>query len=147
MASQVRQVFYIEDPIKVALQYVMKRVPRDLYGLEEKNCPNIEQVFWSELDDYAHDISESHNVTESINQTRDNEVVETMDIPSHLLEVQEDEEAEEDSYIDDTDYDQMDINKQKSLFMTVTSHFCIPLLTLNDVGNFGFIILYIYILY
>ena len=40
---------------------------RDLYGLEEENCPNIEQVFWSELDDYAHDTSESHNVAESIN--------------------------------------------------------------------------------
>ena len=70
-----------------------------------------------------------------------------MDIPSHLLEVQEDEKAEEDSDIDDTDWDLMDINEYKSLFMTVTSHFCIPLLTLNDVGNFGFIVLYVNILY
>ena len=111
MASQVRQVFYMEDPIEVGLHYVMKRVPRDLYGLEEENCPNIEQVFWSELDDYAHNISESHNVVESINWARDDEAVETMDIPSHLLEVQEDEEAEEDSNIDDTDWDWMDINE------------------------------------
>ena len=113
MASQMKQVFYIDDPIEVGLHYVMKKVSRDLYGLKEENCPNIDQVFWSELDDYAHDISESHNVTESINQTRDNEVVETMDIPSQLLEVQEDEEIEDDSDIDDTDWDQMDINQQK----------------------------------
>ncbi|KAG6499767.1 hypothetical protein ZIOFF_039559 [Zingiber officinale] len=49
MPSQVHQVFYVPDPLVDSLQYVMNRVPRDLYegdyGINDGN------TYWSELHD------------------------------------------------------------------------------------------------
>ncbi|XP_070003065.1 uncharacterized protein [Nicotiana sylvestris] len=51
LASQVHQVFYVEDPIEKDVYYARNKVPVDLYDLEEENCPNIGETFWREPND------------------------------------------------------------------------------------------------
>uniref|UniRef100_A0A803N8D5 DUF4216 domain-containing protein n=1 Tax=Chenopodium quinoa TaxID=63459 RepID=A0A803N8D5_CHEQI len=45
LASQVHQVYYSQDPLEKDIQYVMKRVPRDLFEFEEALS---EETYWEE---------------------------------------------------------------------------------------------------
>ncbi|TMW86246.1 hypothetical protein EJD97_021703, partial [Solanum chilense] len=46
LASQVHQIFYVEDPIEKDVYYSNSKVNVDLFGLEEdQNCPNIGDTF------------------------------------------------------------------------------------------------------
>uniref|UniRef100_A0A803MGC2 Transposase-associated domain-containing protein n=1 Tax=Chenopodium quinoa TaxID=63459 RepID=A0A803MGC2_CHEQI len=45
LASQVHQVYYSQDPLEKDIQYVMKRVPRDLFDFEEALN---EETYWEE---------------------------------------------------------------------------------------------------
>ena len=48
LASQMHQVFYVENPVEKNVYYARNKVPVDLYDLEEDNCPNIEETFLRE---------------------------------------------------------------------------------------------------
>ncbi|WMV24701.1 hypothetical protein MTR67_018086 [Solanum verrucosum] len=45
LASQVHQVFYVEDPIEKDVYYARTKVHVDFFDLEEENCPNIGKHF------------------------------------------------------------------------------------------------------
>ncbi|XP_060170674.1 uncharacterized protein LOC132601609 [Lycium barbarum] len=51
LASQVHQVFYVEDPVEKEVYYARNKIPVDLYDLEEENCPNIRDTFWRDPND------------------------------------------------------------------------------------------------
>ncbi|KAL9240837.1 hypothetical protein vseg_015013 [Gypsophila vaccaria] len=49
MSSQVHQVFYVADPIVDGLQYVMTKVPRDIFDYNIENIePNNDHIMHSE---------------------------------------------------------------------------------------------------
>ena len=108
LASQVHQVFYIEDSVKESLHYVMKKVPRDLYNLQEDNCSNIQETFWGELNDSCSDTYAIFN-DDPIKWAREDTPIETLQVPISCLEAQEPNDIlEEDSDLDDTEWDWMD---------------------------------------
>ena len=48
-ASQVHQVFYVEDPIEKDVYYARTKVNIDLFGSEDdQNCPNVVDTFFGE---------------------------------------------------------------------------------------------------
>ncbi|KAD4981821.1 hypothetical protein E3N88_18492 [Mikania micrantha] len=48
MPSQVKQVFYVPDPIEDGLHYVINMVPRDIYDFEEENNEIDGDSYWCE---------------------------------------------------------------------------------------------------
>ena len=108
LASQVHQVFYVEDSIKEGLHYVMKKVPTDLYNLQVDNCSNIQETFWGELNDSSSDTYAVFN-DDPIRWTREDAPAETLQLPTSYLEAQQTNDIlEEDSDKDDTEWDWMD---------------------------------------
>ncbi|KAH0634060.1 hypothetical protein KY285_036824 [Solanum tuberosum] len=108
LASQVHQVFYVEDPIEKNVYYARNKVPVDLYDLEEENCPNIEETFWRETND---DIGSSEIVLDvDVRWSREDLPVDIIDL-SALTQHSEDvtmETSEEEDDFDDTDWDWME---------------------------------------
>ncbi|KAH0688841.1 hypothetical protein KY285_015992 [Solanum tuberosum] len=108
LASQVHQVFYVEDPIEKNVYYARNKVPVDLYDLEEENCPNIEETFWRETND---DIGSSERVLDvDVRWSREDLPVDIIDLSS-LAQLSEDvtmETSEEEDDFDDTDWDWME---------------------------------------
>ncbi|WMV34114.1 hypothetical protein MTR67_027499 [Solanum verrucosum] len=108
LASQVHQVFYVEDPIEKNVYYARNKVPVDLYDLEEKNCPNIEETFWRETND---DIGSSERVLDvDVRWSREDLHVDIIDLPSlaqHSENVTMETSEEEDDF-DDIDWDWME---------------------------------------
>ncbi|KAH0678363.1 hypothetical protein KY284_019448 [Solanum tuberosum] len=108
LASQVHQVFYVEDPIEKNVYYVRNKVPMDLYDLEEENCPNIEETFWRETND---DIGSSEIVLDvDVRWSREYLPVDIIDLPA-LAQHSEDvtmETSEEEDDFDDIDWDWME---------------------------------------
>ena len=102
LASQVHQVFYVEDSIKEGLHYVMKKVPADLYNLQVHNCSNIQETFWGELNDSSSDTYVVFN-DDPIRWTREDAFAETLQLPTSCLEAQQTNDIlEEDSDMDDS---------------------------------------------
>ncbi|KAM3217080.1 hypothetical protein P3L10_026523 [Capsicum annuum] len=80
LASQVHQVFYVEDPIDKGIYNSRNKVPVDLYDLEEESCPNIEEIFWRETND---DIGSPQRVVDvDVRWSRDDLPVDIIDMPS-----------------------------------------------------------------
>ncbi|KAH0642276.1 hypothetical protein KY290_033875 [Solanum tuberosum] len=108
LASQVHQVFYVEDPIEKNVYYARNKVPVDLYDLEEESCPNIEETFWREPND---DIGSSERLLDvDVRWSREDLPVDIIDVPSiaqHSQDVAM-ETSEEDDDFDDTDWDWME---------------------------------------
>jgi len=108
LASQVHQVFYVDDPIEKNVYYARHKVPVDLYDLEEENCPNIEETFWRETND---DIGSSEIVLDvDVRWSREDLPVDIIDVPSiaqHSQDVAMETSEEEDDF-DDTDWDWME---------------------------------------
>ncbi|KAL8116810.1 hypothetical protein AgCh_023104 [Apium graveolens] len=50
LSSQVQQVFYVQDPIQKMVQYVIKKLPRDVCDTENENATE-EEIRTSTLDD------------------------------------------------------------------------------------------------
>ena len=108
LASQVHQVFYVEDSVIEGLHYVMKKVPRDLYNLQEDNCSNIQETFWGELNDSFSDTYAIFN-DDPIRWAREDTPTETLQVTISCLEAQETNDIlEEDFDLDDTEWDWMD---------------------------------------
>ncbi|XP_019233202.1 PREDICTED: uncharacterized protein LOC109213820 [Nicotiana attenuata] len=110
LASQVYQVFYVADPIDEDVYYARKKVPIDLYDLEEGNCPNIEDTFWREPND---DIGSSSGLLDvDVRWSREDVPVDIVDIPSYAqcsqdTNIETSEEEEDENAFDDTDWDWM----------------------------------------
>ncbi|XP_060210294.1 uncharacterized protein LOC132637179 [Lycium barbarum] len=103
LASQVHQVFYVEDPVEKEVYYARNKVPVDLYDLEEENCPNIRDTFWREPND---DIGSSSRLPDLDNgRLREDMPVDVIDVPFRAQDLQETirESSEEEDDIDDTD--------------------------------------------
>ncbi|KAM3325619.1 putative protein isoform X1 [Capsicum chacoense] len=106
LASHVHQVFYVEDPIEKGIYYARNKVPVDLYDLEEESCPNIEEIFWREPNDY---IGSSESVVDvDVRWLRDDLPVDIINVPS-LTQYSEDVEiSKEEDDIDDINWDWME---------------------------------------
>ncbi|XP_075080438.1 uncharacterized protein LOC107798997 [Nicotiana tabacum] len=108
LASQVYQVFYVEDPIEKDVYYTRNKVPVDLYDLEEENCPNIEDAFWREPNDDVGSLSGLVDV--EFGCSRNDVPVDVVDIPSNAQHSHDTiiETSEEENEFDDTDWDWME---------------------------------------
>ncbi|XP_019253852.1 PREDICTED: uncharacterized protein LOC109232540 [Nicotiana attenuata] len=105
LASQVHQVFYVEDPNEENIYYARTKIPVDLYDLEEENCPNIGDKFWSELDD---DFGSSNRLPDGdVVWSREDVPGDVVDMPFHAHHSQDMETSEEEDDFDDTDWDWM----------------------------------------
>ncbi|KAK1428064.1 hypothetical protein QVD17_16891 [Tagetes erecta] len=51
MPSQVKQVFYVPDPVVDGLHYVVKTIPRDIYDFDEENNETDGEFYWCEPDE------------------------------------------------------------------------------------------------
>ncbi|XP_019226066.1 PREDICTED: uncharacterized protein LOC109207583 [Nicotiana attenuata] len=108
LASQVYQVFYVEDPIEKDVYYARSKVPVDLYDLEEENCPNIGDTFWREPNN---DIgSSSILLDDDVRWSREDVPIDIIDIPSHAQNSHDTigETSEEEDGFDGTDWDWME---------------------------------------
>ncbi|XP_069145925.1 uncharacterized protein [Solanum lycopersicum] len=108
--------FYVEDPVEKNVYYARNKVPVDLYDLEEKNCPNIEETFWREPNE---DICPSERVLDvDVRWSREDLPVDIIDAPSLAQhsqdEAMETSEEEEDDF-DDTDWDWMEHMQMNSV--------------------------------
>ncbi|XP_019261156.1 PREDICTED: uncharacterized protein LOC109239086 [Nicotiana attenuata] len=105
LASQVHQVFYVEDPNEENIYYARTKILIDLYDLEEENCPNIGDTFWSELDD---DIGSSNRLPDGdVVWSTEDVPGDVVDMPSCAQHSQDMETSEEEDDFDDTDWDWM----------------------------------------
>uniref|UniRef100_A0A3Q7IDP9 Uncharacterized protein n=1 Tax=Solanum lycopersicum TaxID=4081 RepID=A0A3Q7IDP9_SOLLC len=96
--------------------FIKNKVPVDLYDLEEKNCPNIEETFWREPNE---DICPSERVLDvDVRWSREDLPVDIIDAPSLAQhsqdEAMETSEEEEDDF-DDTDWDWMEHMQMNSV--------------------------------
>nr|XP_016457723.1 PREDICTED: uncharacterized protein LOC107781523 isoform X1 [Nicotiana tabacum] len=105
LASQVHQVFYVEDPIEKDVYYARNKVPVDLHDLEEENCPNIGETFWREPND---DIGSSNILLDvDARWSREDIPADIIDMPTQSQDTTMETSEEEDEY-DDTDWDWME---------------------------------------
>lgn len=100
LASQVHQVFYVQDPEESDIHYVMKRVPRDFFDFEEATS---EETYWEEPVDYGHNLNPSIDLDAS--HSRVNSSVRLVNVTSLLDDANDDIELEGDSDCDNTDWD------------------------------------------
>ena len=110
LASQVHQVFYVEDPVEKNVYYARKKVPVDLYDLEEENCPNIEETFLREPND---DFGSSERLVDvDVRWSREDLPVDIIDAPSIAQHSQDEamETSKEEDDFDDTDWDWMEVD-------------------------------------
>ncbi|KAF3638011.1 hypothetical protein FXO38_23468 [Capsicum annuum] len=102
LASQIYQVFYIADSIEKDVYYARNKVLKDLYDLEEENCPNIGEIFLREPND---NLGPSTILDEGeFRWLREDEVIVVVDIPSteeHSEDIAVETSEEEDEF-DDT---------------------------------------------
>lgn len=110
LASQVHQVFFIQDPVEHDIHYVMKRIPREFYDFEDELD---EETYWKEPRDSNSKECPSVDLTSSYSTTSGD--VRTVDIdeiigPSSDLNVPENE-----SDFDDTDWDWMHVDDADTL--------------------------------
>lgn len=63
MATQVHQVFFVEDPIDEDIHYVMRKVPWDLFDLVEGNNDNPQKKYWGDVDDENNNLDENKMLT------------------------------------------------------------------------------------
>ncbi|XP_070003906.1 uncharacterized protein [Nicotiana sylvestris] len=108
LASQVYQVFYVEDPTEKDVYYARSKVPVDLYDLEKENCPNIGDTFWREPNN---DISSSSRLLDvDIRWSREDVPVDIIYTPSNAQNSHDTivETSEEEDEFDDTDWDWME---------------------------------------
>ncbi|XP_049387467.1 uncharacterized protein LOC125851762 [Solanum stenotomum] len=111
LASQVHQVFYVEDPIEKDVYYARTKVHVDLFDLEEENCPNIGETFFGEPDN---DIGPSNGIPDAdvdLRWSREDVPGDVIDMPTHDQHSEYMEEdmdtSEEDEDFDDVDWDWM----------------------------------------
>nr|XP_033516799.1 uncharacterized protein LOC108948268 [Nicotiana tomentosiformis]XP_033516800.1 uncharacterized protein LOC108948268 [Nicotiana tomentosiformis]XP_033516801.1 uncharacterized protein LOC108948268 [Nicotiana tomentosiformis]XP_033516802.1 uncharacterized protein LOC108948268 [Nicotiana tomentosiformis] len=88
LASQVHQVFYVEDPIEKDVYYPRNKVHIDLYDLEEENCDNIADTFWRDLDD---------NIGSSIRLPDVDFIWSREDVPSDIIDMTSHAELSQDT--------------------------------------------------
>ncbi|KMT08712.1 hypothetical protein BVRB_6g139850 [Beta vulgaris subsp. vulgaris] len=101
LASQVHQVFYVQDPQEHDIHYVMQRVPRDLFDFEEAMN---EEPYWEEaMDSSGSDIP---NVDASDTYSRASGEVRSVEI-TDIEDALDITYHEEDFEHDDTDWDWM----------------------------------------
>ncbi|XP_019260867.1 PREDICTED: uncharacterized protein LOC109238842 [Nicotiana attenuata] len=108
LASQVYQVFYVEDPTEKDVYYARSKVPVDLYDLEEENCPNIGDTFWREPNN---DIGSSSRLLDAdIRWSREDVPVDIIETPSNAQNSHDTmvETLEEEDEFDDTNWDWME---------------------------------------
>ncbi|XP_042460417.1 uncharacterized protein LOC122043920 [Zingiber officinale] len=109
MPSQVHQVFYVPDPLVDDLQYVMNRVPRDLYegdyGINDGN------TYWSELHD--NDVYPISQVgVEDIQLSREDIRPIIIGVNTNLEDIDGDDDNDDDS-IDETLWDSMNADEEQ----------------------------------
>lgn len=80
MATQVHQVFYVEDPLEEGWHYVMSRLPRDLFDIEEEIGANISDSYWAEPRESRKDFSGTVGNDDEISWCRE-------DVPGTTLDV------------------------------------------------------------
>lgn len=98
LASQVHQVFYVQDLLEYDIHYVMKRVPRDFFDFEELNP----DTYWKEPVDSGYAAAENLDTFDiGVGNSREGVNVRTVDIDK-VFEVDQNIE-EHDSDYDDTD--------------------------------------------
>uniref|UniRef100_A0A803NA31 DUF4218 domain-containing protein n=1 Tax=Chenopodium quinoa TaxID=63459 RepID=A0A803NA31_CHEQI len=100
--EQVHQVYYSQDPLEKDIQYVMKRVPRDLFDFEEAIN---EETYWEEPIDYSSNNMPSFDANH-IHVVADVEV-RAVNIED-LSESKNVNDLEDGVDYDDTDWDWMD---------------------------------------
>ncbi|KAM3248017.1 putative protein isoform X1 [Capsicum annuum] len=81
LASQVHQVFYVEDPVEKGVYYSRNKVPIDLYDLVEENSPNIGETFLREPNDEIGSSSRLYN--EGIRCSREDVPINVVYMPSN----------------------------------------------------------------
>ncbi|CAL0308394.1 unnamed protein product [Lupinus luteus] len=57
LASQVKQCFYIQDPLNSDRNYVLKIIPRDYFDMKEESHLNIQESYQNEPPDHALNLS------------------------------------------------------------------------------------------
>ncbi|XP_042437052.1 uncharacterized protein LOC122023018 [Zingiber officinale] len=110
MPSQVHPVFYVPDPLVDSLQYVMNRVPRDLYegdyGINDGN------TYWSELHD-----NEIHPVlqvgVEDIQLSREDMCPIFIGANTNLEDINGDDDNDDDDSVDETLWDWMNADEEQ----------------------------------
>lgn len=108
LASQVHQVFYVEDPVEKGVYYSRNKVPIDVYDLVEKNSPNIGETFWREPNDEIGSLSRLNNA--DIRWSRDDVPINIVHMSSNAQDLKDTtkEILDEEDEIDDTDWDWME---------------------------------------
>ncbi|KAH0682771.1 hypothetical protein KY285_020282 [Solanum tuberosum] len=107
LASQVHQVFYVEDPIEKDVYYARTKVHVDLFDLEEENCPNIGDTFFGEPDN---DIGPSNGIPDvdvDLRWSREDVPGDVINMPTHDQHSEDLDTSEEDEDFDDVDWDWM----------------------------------------
>uniref|UniRef100_A0A803N719 Transposase-associated domain-containing protein n=1 Tax=Chenopodium quinoa TaxID=63459 RepID=A0A803N719_CHEQI len=102
LASQVHQVYYSQDPLEEDIQYVMKRVPRDLFDFEEALS---EETYWEEPIDSSSNNMPSFDANHI--HVRDDVEVRAVNIDD-LSEFEDINDLEDGVDYDDTDWNWMD---------------------------------------
>ncbi|KAM3375540.1 putative protein isoform X1 [Capsicum galapagoense] len=108
LASQVHQVFYVEDPVEKGVYYSRNKVPIDVYDLVEENALNIGETFWREPNDEIGSSSILNNA--DIRWSREDAPINIVDMHSNAQDL-EDTSIEilyEEDEIDDTNWDWME---------------------------------------
>lgn len=104
LASQVHQCFYIQDPIDVNRNYVMKTFPRDFFNMKDESYSNAQHLYQRELLDHAVNLATSDDNCE-VELARS-------DIPPTIIEKSlldsNERDVGDDSDFDDTLFDYMD---------------------------------------
>lgn len=93
-ASQVRQVFYVQDPIDTSWHFVVPTTPRDFFDMSAQNCDDeTEEHIADGLDEVPTMTEFSVNEDEDLNLTRSDIQGRTIDTPlKKLLKEKEDVE-------------------------------------------------------
>ncbi|XP_021761332.1 uncharacterized protein LOC110726182 isoform X2 [Chenopodium quinoa] len=99
---EVHQVYYSQDPLEEDIQYVMKRVPRDLFDFEEALS---EETYWEEPIDSSSNNMPSFDANHI--HVRDDVEVRAVNIDD-LSEFEDINDLEDGVDYDDTDWNWMD---------------------------------------
>lgn len=83
LASQVHQVFYVEDPTEKGIHYVIKTLPREWSDMGDENISNEENRNEQDVDDHIHIDYEFDNQEMCVSWCRDDLPAQHIPIDKH----------------------------------------------------------------